>query len=74
MTKNSERQRLQVQALEIAPDDHYEVVKFTAEEIGDSVYITRAYVPLHARNVRYFECWSVGPRGGAKLRSKTFSY
>jgi len=68
-----QRQLWATQALEVV-DDSYEVTQFTVEEQGNSLFVTRAYSPKHARSLRYFECYSIGPRGGVTLRGKTFSY
>jgi hypothetical protein len=61
-----------------APRAGVVVTEFTCEEIGrgtrKDLYVTRRYSPIAAPSLYYFECYSIGPRGGRKLRASSGPY
>lgn len=68
MNTRTDRQSSAARCLSTPPSSRYEMFRFEVEDTGRSLFVTREYGL--GEHIRYFECWSVGPRGGAKLRGK----
>lgn len=67
---NVDRQTSVARGLSTPPAERYEMFRFEVEEIsGRDLYVVREYGT--GPHIRYFECWSVGPRGGRKLRHRS---
>jgi hypothetical protein len=70
MAANVERQSNAARWLGVPPSPRYEMFRFEVEEIrGHDLFVVREYGTGH--HIRYHECWSVGPRGGQKLRVRS---
>jgi hypothetical protein len=52
----------------------YQVTEYTVEEIGNSLYVTRRYSLPNAPSFYHYEGYSIGPRGGRKLRFHSEPY